>query len=216
MSIIALTGGIGSGKSEAAHLFAALGVPIVDTDIISHQLTAPNQPATNQIKALFGVDFINTEGALDRAKMRTFVFKSPEARLKLEQLLHPMIRAEALKQLQENTSKMQANPEKNSDVISSNYQIIVVPLLFESNQYAKIAKLNLVIDCDPQRQIARTMARSHMTEEHVRAIMQAQVSREVRLSQADEVIENNGTIEELTHKVYDTHKKLCKVCLKLA
>lgn len=206
MSIVALTGGIGSGKSEAAKLFATLGVPIIDTDVIAHQITAANQPAIDEIRAIFGAAFINTEGALDRAKMRAHVFETPNARLALEKILHPKIHAEVLHQIQIN---------KNSMPNGIAYQMIVVPLLFESNQYANIADVKCVVDCEPALQISRTMARSLMTEETVIAIMNAQVSREVRLSLADEVIENNKNINDLTDKVHKMHEKLTKICLKL-
>jgi dephospho-CoA kinase len=206
MSIVALTGGIGSGKSEVAKLFATLGVPIIDTDVIAHQITGVNQPAMNEIKAIFGADFINIEGALDRAKMRAHVFENPNARLALEKILHPKIHAEVLHQIQIN---------KNSMPNDIAYQMIVVPLLFESNQYKNIAHIKCVVDCDPELQISRTISRSQIREETVIAIMKAQVSREARLSLADEVIENNKNINDLTDKVHKMHEKLTKICLKL-
>jgi len=206
MSIVALTGGIGSGKSEVAKIFATLGVPIIDTDVIAHQITGANQPAINEIQATFGAEFMNIEGALDRAKMRTHVFENPNARLALEKILHPKIHAEVLHQIQMN---------KNSMPNGIAYQMIVVPLLFESNQYANIADVNCVVDCDPELQISRTMSRNQIHEETVIAIMNAQVSREERLSLADEVIENNKNINDLTDKVHKMHEKLTKICLKL-
>ena len=201
MSIIALTGGLGSGKSEAAKQFAKLGVPVVDTDVIAHALTANGAPALKQISELFGPQFLTNEGALDRAKLRAHVFAHPQERSKLEALLHPLIRATALKQLAEN--EHQQHPD---------YQILVIPLLFENNQYQTSIHKILLIDCDEQLQIARAMARSFLTQAEAQAILDAQVSRTTRLKLADEVIENNGTLAELTESVEKMHQKLAKIC----
>ena len=201
MSIIALTGGLGSGKSEAAKQFAKLGVPVVDTDVIAHALTANGAPALKQISELFGPQFLTNEGALDRAKLRAHVFAHPQERSKLEALLHPLIRAAALKQLAEN--EHQQHPD---------YQILVIPLLFENNQYQTSIHKILLIDCDEQLQIARAMARSHLSQSEAQAILDAQVSRTTRLKLADEVIENNGTLAELTESVEKMHQKLAKIC----
>ena len=202
MLIIALTGGIGSGKSEAAKQFGLLGVPIVDTDIISHELTAVGQSILAEIGSAFGADFLMADGTLNRAKLRAHVFENKEERLKLEAILHPAIRAQALKQLAENESKLQPN-----------YQILVLPLLFENDRYASIAHKVLVIDCDESLQIKRAMARSQLSETQVKAIMDAQVSRATRLALADEVIENNGTLTELIEKVANINKKFIKTCI---
>jgi len=201
MSIIALTGGLGSGKIEAAKQFAKLGVPVVDTDVIAHALTANGAPALKQISELFGPQFLTNEGALDRAKLRAHVFAHPQERSKLEALLHPLIRAAALKQLAEN--EHQQHPD---------YQILVIPLLFENNQYQTSIHKILLIDCDEQLQIARAMARSFLTQAEAQAILDAQVSRTTRLKLADEVIENNGTLAELTESVEKMHQKLIKIC----
>lgn len=201
MSIIALTGGLGSGKSEAVKQFAKLGVPVVDTDVIAHALTANGAPALKQISELFGPQFLTNEGALDRAKLRAHVFAHPQERSKLEALLHPLIRAAALKQLAEN--EHQQHPD---------YQILVIPLLFENNQYQTSIHKILLIDCDEQLQIARAMARSFLTQAEAQAILDAQVSRTTRLKLADEVIENNGTLAELTESVEKMHQKLIKIC----
>lgn len=200
--IIALTGGIGSGKSEVSRQFAALGVPIVDTDVIAHALVAVGQPLLAEIQQLFGASFINDDGTLNRAKLREHVFHNPAERLKLEALMHPAIHAEAMKQLAENARQR-----------APAYQILVVPLLFENNRYQGIADKTLVIDTDESLQIARAMARSNMSATNVQAMMAAQVARNVRLSLADEIIVNNGTLLELTEKVALFHKKLIKTCI---
>ncbi|MEZ0330388.1 MAG: dephospho-CoA kinase, partial [Methylophilaceae bacterium] len=141
-------------------------------------------------------------GELDRAKLRTYVFDNPEARLKLEALLHPAIHAEAVNQLAQN--KKNLNPA---------YQIVVVPLLFESQRFRTLSHRVLVIDCDEEIQIARTMARSHLSRTQVEAIMAAQVSRATRLEHADNVIENNGTRAELLEKISEFHQNFIKTCI---
>jgi dephospho-CoA kinase len=200
--IVALTGGIGSGKSEAAKQFAALGVPIVDTDVIAHALTAAGAPILNDIKQLFGADFFNADQTLNRVKLRELVFHSPTERLKLESLIHPAIHQRALSQLVE-----------NENVWHPVYQILVIPLLFENNRYNGVADKVLVIDCEESLQIKRAMARSKMNESDVKEMMNAQVSRDVRLKFADEIIVNNGTLAELQEKVTLIHKKLIKTCI---
>ena len=200
--IIALTGGIGSGKSEAARHFAALGVPVVDTDVISHALTAQGAPMLAQIANTIGTEFISAEQTLDRAKLRAHVFANPAERLKLEALLHPTIRATALQQLTENASRLQPD-----------YQILVVPLLFEGNSFKHMADKTLVIDCAEETQIARTMARSGLSAAEVQAIIAAQATRATRRQLADLVIENNGSVDALHTAIDNLHKKLIKTCI---
>lgn len=202
MTIIALTGGIGSGKSEVSRQFAKLGVPIVDTDVIAHTLTATDSPVLAQINQLFNSNFLASDGSLDRAKLRAYIFNNPAERQKLEALLHPLIRANALKQLAENEHKFQPA-----------YQLLVIPLLFENNQYVGLVHKTLLVDCEESLQIQRAMARSQLSEAQVKAIMAAQVSRATRLRLADEVIENNGTLAELTENIEKMHKKLKKTAL---
>lgn len=202
MTIVALTGGIGSGKSEAAKQFIALGVPVVDTDVIAHALTAAGESVLTDISDVFGIDFINTDGTLNRAKLRKHVFENPAERLKLEAIIHPAIHEQALKQLAENESKL--HPA---------YQVLVVPLLFENHRYDGVADKVLVIDCDESLQIKRAMARSQLSESEIRAMMGAQVTRSVRLSFADEVIVNNASLTELRENVSRIHKKLIKTCI---
>lgn len=200
MTIFALTGGIGSGKSEVSRQFAKLGVPIVDTDIIAHELTAKYSPVLAQINQLFNANFLAGDGSLDRAKLRAYVFNNPPERQKLEALLHPLIRQQALKQLAENEHTRKPS-----------YQILVIPLLFENKQYAGLVHKTLLVDCDEDLQIQRTKARSRLDEAQIKAIMAAQASRATRLSLADEVIENNGTLDELIENVAKMHKKLLKI-----
>jgi dephospho-CoA kinase len=197
MMIVGLTGGIGSGKSEAARLFAALGVPIIDTDMIAHELTAPGQPALASIAAAFGEEAIASDGSLDRAYMRKKVFSDSAAKRTLEAILHPMIRAEVAARLSRN--------------VSAPYQIVMVPLLFETGTYRPMIDRALVIDCDESLQVSRAMARSGLTEPEVRAIMDTQCFREQRLALADDVIDNSGSFENLEHQVREKHEKYIRL-----
>lgn len=202
MYVIAITGGIGSGKSEAAKQFANLGVPVVDTDVIAHALTATGSPMLNEIARIFGTSFFNNDNSLDRAKLRAHILDNPEERLKLEALLHPAIHDRAVEQL-----------AQNQNTLHPDYQILVVPLLFENNRYQSLINKVLVIDCDENLQIRRTMSRSQLTEHEVTALMHAQTTRAIRLKLADEVIENNGSVAELIEKVNKMHKKFIKTCI---
>ena len=202
MKVIGLTGGIGSGKSEASKQFVKLGVPVVDTDIIAHSLTATGMPILSEVARIFGEKFINIDGSLNRALLRSHIFENTSERQKLEALLHPTIYALALKQLAEN--QQQFNPC---------YQILVVPLLFEGNNYGSIINKTLVIDCDESQQIEHTMARSHLSKTEVIAIIQTQTPRSVKKALADEVVLNNGSILDLQEKINKLHKKFIKTCI---
>jgi len=197
MIIIGLTGGIGSGKSEAARLFAALGVPVIDTDAIAHELTAAGRPALANIAAAFGEEAISPDGSLNRPYMRKKVFSDSSAKQTLEGILHPMIRAEV-------TARLSANA-------SAPYQIVMVPLLFETGAYSTMIARSLVIDCDESLQVRRAMARSRLTEIEVRAIMDTQCFREQRLALADDVIDNSGSLENLETQVREKHEKYIRL-----
>lgn len=199
MIIVGLTGGIGSGKSEAARMFAELGIPVVDTDQIAHALTAPGQSVLQEIATALGDDTLNPDGSLNRVLLRQRAFTDPDVRRRLESILHPRIRERALQLLAQHTD--------------APYQILVVPLLFETNGYDGLINRSLVIDCDETHQIQRAMTRSQLSEQEVRAIMAAQLPREQRLARADDVIENNGTLENLNAQVVDKHEKYIKTCI---
>jgi dephospho-CoA kinase len=191
--IIGLTGGIGSGKITVSKLFADLGAAIIDTDIIAHALTAPGQPALQQISAVFGPEMIQADGALDRAALRQRVFGDDAAKKTLEAILHPMIR--------------QAVAAELAQPIQTAYRIIVVPLLFETAAYSSLIKRSLVVDCPEQLQIERAMARSKLSEADVRAIIAAQIPRSERIARADDIIVNDSSLEKLTESVGKMHKK---------
>lgn len=204
MFVVALTGGIGSGKSEAANIFAELGVPVTDVDAISHQLTAANQPLISVLAANFGNRYITPDGALNRTSMRNLVFSDQDALKKLNAILHPAIYDEAIKQLQQ-----------NSDVPNQilPYQILVIPLLFESPRYLPHINRILMIDCDEQIQIARVRKRSSLPMSQIKQIIKAQTSRKQRLKLANDVIENNQSVDELREKIILIHKKYIKTCI---
>jgi len=199
MFIVALTGGIGSGKSTATHIFAELGVPITDVDVISHQLTAANQPLVKEIEETFGSQFITTSGALNRDAMRNLVFNDDAARAKLNAILHPAIYDEAVNAL---------TFTKNAP-----YQILAIPLLFESPRYKKLINRILLIDCDEKIQIERVKARSQLSESEIIKIIRKQTSQKERLALADDVIQNDGNVEEFRKKILEIHQKYINTCI---
>ena len=204
MFIVALTGGIGSGKSEAAKIFVELGVPVTDVDVISHQLTAPNQPLIKEIEANFGKQYITPEGALNRAAMRALIFNDDNARAKLNALMHPAIYDAALTQLQANQNRINK---------SAPYQILAIPLLFESSQYAAHINRILLIDCDEATQIARVKQRSQLPESEILQMINAQTPRKKRLKLADDIIENNKNVAKLHEKIVKIHQKYLITCI---
>ena len=180
--IVGVTGGIGSGKSTVAALFAALGAGVVDTDAISRQLTAPGGAAIPAIREKFGDDFINEDGSLSRTVMRERVFNHPPARKQLEAIMHGRIRDAVMAAL---------------EAASEPYVLLVVPLLIEVGSYRPILSRVLVVDCEEENQIKRASIRAGMTPTAVRAIMAAQTDRKTRLRVADDVIENNADLASL-------------------
>jgi dephospho-CoA kinase len=204
--VIALTGGIGSGKTSVANLLAELGATVIDTDEIAHELTAAGQPGAHRIGEAFGEEYLDATGALDRKRMRELVFVDAAAKQKLESLLHPLIRAEVKARI-ENVAK-----KPRGEVP---YIVIVVPLLIETGAYRKLARRVLVVDCDEQQQIARVVHRSGLTPAAVQAIMANQVSREERLRHADDVVLNDGDLQTLRAAVAALHQKYLDLSAKL-
>ena len=189
--IVGLTGGIGSGKTTVANLFAGLGAGIVDTDVIAHELTAPQGLALSKIIEAFGPEMMAVDGSLNRTAMRRLCFSDPNARQNLECIIHPMIRKEALMRCRQ-----------ASDVP---YVLLVVPLLAESNAYREYINRILVVDCDEETRISRVMVRSGLNTEEVRAIMATQASREEQLEIADDIIANTTSLDELSAHVVALH-----------
>jgi dephospho-CoA kinase len=198
--LVGLTGGIGSGKSTVADMFAAHGVRIIDTDHISRLLTQTDGVAIPAIRDAFGENLINPQGALDRCKMRELVFAHPGEKQRLEAILHPLIFAQ--------TRQLAAS------ATDAPYLMIVVPLLFESGRYADWLHRVIAVDCPEKQQIDRTMLRSKLDEAAVRAIMAQQLSREARLTLADEIIVNNGSLDNLKTQVIGIHRRLSAFATK--
>jgi dephospho-CoA kinase len=188
--VVGLTGGIGSGKSEVARLFSSRGVAVVDTDVIARELTAAGGAAIDAIRGAFGQAAIGPDGALDRAAMRRLAFSDAGARGTLESILHPLIRRESDMQVARATSP---------------YVVLVVPLLVESGVDRQRYQRVLVVDAPEAVQIARVASRSRLEPAEIGAIMATQVSRAVRLSQADDIIDNSGPIGALDAQVDRLH-----------
>ena len=178
---IGLTGGIASGKSTVADMFAELGAPVIDTDVIAREVVAPGQPALDEIRKRFGDQAIDADGRLDRAFMRKLIFDDDEARQALESILHPRIGAETRRQ---------------AEAAVGDYQLIVVPLLVGSPLREYVDRV-LVVDCDEETQVQRLLARDAGSEEQARSILKAQASRDQRLAIADDVIVNDQGLPEL-------------------
>jgi dephospho-CoA kinase len=190
MLVIGLTGGIGSGKSTVAQLFAKHGAAIIDADAIARDLTQPHCPAYAAIVAHFGKNIAAEDGTLDRKKLRNTIFQNPSQRDWLEKLLHPLI-------LQ--------TIEQKITTLTTPYCICIVPLLFETGPFPFIQR-TLVIDAPEVSQIDRVMARDHLTRAEVAAIIQTQITREVRLAKADDVISNEGNENALASQVEKLHQ----------
>jgi dephospho-CoA kinase len=191
MYVVAVTGGIGSGKTTIANQFAALGIDVVDADVIARDVVEPGAPALAAIATYFGPDVIAPDGQLDRRSLRERVFSDPNAKAWLNALLHPLIRQEMLRQCASARSP---------------YCLLVVPLLVE-NKLAGLANRVLVIDVDEATQIERTCRRDGVSAEQARAIIAAQASRSERLAAADDVIDNhNGSQMAIKTRILALHE----------
>ena len=197
--LIGLTGGIGSGKTAVSDILAELGAGVIDTDLIAHQITAPGGCAIPPIQAHFGADFIDSNGALDRGKMRTLVFQNLEAKKALEAITHPLIKQETIKM-----AKQLAEG-------GFPYLVFVVPLLIESGSWKGQIDHLVVVDCPEELQIERVMQRSNLSRAEVMGILKAQATRQERLAVADTVIENQGKLAELHREVEQLHQKIIRI-----
>jgi len=195
MFIIGLTGGIGSGKTAASNYFFSKGITVVDADLVSRIVVEPGRPALTEIAQHFGNTLINKEGALDRTALRKIVFDKPNERLWLEALLHPLIAKEIQKQLQDSKSP---------------YTILVSPILFESGQNLYTQR-TLVIDAPENLQISRTSVRDNTDAASVKSIMKVQTERAIRTAKANDVIINDGTLEDLHKKIDVLHETYLKM-----
>lgn len=185
MFVVGITGGIGSGKTAVTNAFQELGIEIVDADIAAREVVTLGSPGLAAIETHFGADILLEDGTLNRAKLREIIFKNPAEKKWLEQLTHPLIREEIIKGL------------KNS---SSPYTILVSPLLIESGQSQLVNRV-LVVDVPVEVQIQRTCERDNNPQAQVEAIIKSQLDREIRLSYADDIIENNHSLLHLKEHV---------------
>jgi dephospho-CoA kinase len=186
---IGLTGGIASGKSAVANMFAEMGVATIDTDLIARAIVQPGEPALEKLRQEFGNQIIRDGGDLDRAALRQIVFSDAEKRIKLEQILHPLIQQETIRQ---------------AELATGDYQIIVVPLLVESPLKDFVDRI-LVVDCTEATQIKRLILRDSESEEQARRILAAQATREERLAIADDIVRNDGDLTKTRQQVENLH-----------
>jgi dephospho-CoA kinase len=196
-TVIGITGGIGSGKTAATDAFAALGITIVDADLVSRQVVQPGQPALAAIARHFGQSALQADGSLDRRALREIIFRDPAAKQWLEALLHPLIRQEIVTQLQQS---------------SSPYTLLSSPLLLETDQQTLCSRV-LIIDAPEALQLERTMTRDNNSVDTVKAIMASQFSRQQRLDHADDIIVNDGDLTALlsaVHAMHETYLELSK------
>lgn len=189
---VGITGGIGSGKTALTDWLAGKGIVIVDADLASRTIVAPGQPALREIVDTFGSEYLQHDGQLDRAALRTLVFSDEEKRRQLERITHPRIREELARQM---------------DSADSTYVVLSSPLLLESGQ-STMVDLSVVVDVPEDTQIQRTMARDHNSRELVEGIMAAQLDRDTRISRADIVIDNSGSLEALHERGEILHQTL--------
>lgn len=190
MFVVGLTGGIGSGKSAATDFLAHQGITIVDADLASRVVVEPGQPALLRIAEYFGQHVIADDGSLDRRTLREIVFADPDALKTLEGITHPAIGDELRQQIAASQSP---------------YTVLVSPLLLETSQKALVDRI-LVIDASAELQVERTMARDQVPETQVAAIMKAQLARSKRLDQADDVVENHGSLQALHEQLQPLHE----------
>jgi dephospho-CoA kinase len=189
---VGLTGGIGSGKSTVAELFAELGADVVDTDQIARALTGPGQAAVEEIARRFGPQYATADGALDRTRMGKLAFEDARAREDLESILHPPIRREAERRVANSTAP---------------YTILVVPLLFESGTYQTLVRRVLVVDSDQETRIERVRRRNNLSRKEILAVIAAQIGQAERVRRADDVIRNDGDLASLAAQVTVLHRK---------
>lgn len=199
MLVIGLTGGIGSGKSSVARIFSALGAAVIDTDEIAHRLTAKGTPALAAIIEQFGSSYQLPDGNLDRARLRKRVFSDHAAKEKLETLLHPLIKQQVVSEMAE---------------AQGPYLVLVIPLFFETGAYRDLVDRVLVVDCDENQQISRTMSRSQLSAADVRSVMAHQAPRAERIKQADDILSNRGDHADLEEHVKELHQRYLALALQ--
>jgi len=199
MLTIGLTGGIGAGKTVVAELFAKFGVPIIDADVIARQVTTQGHSSLDALREHFGESIFKSDGSLDRKKLRTIIFDDHKERLWLENLLHPLIRKEI---------------EHQINSIQADYCILVIPLLSKLSDYPSINRV-LVVDTPHELQFERVKKRDQTSAEEVKAILGAQTSRQARLLKAQDIIQNDGKIEDLEPQVQQLHQLYLRLATQM-
>ena len=193
MFIIGMTGGIGSGKSEALKIFESLNIKVIDLDNIAKEITDSSHQAIQEIKLVFGDAIFDKDNRLDRKKLREIIFSEKDQKINLEKILHPKILEEVMKRL---------------NVLShESYVVIDIPLLFETNQYTSLISRSLVIDCKVNDQIERVKKRDGIDTSIIQSIIEQQVDRNYRIEKADDIVINDGSIEKLEESIKVLHKK---------
>jgi dephospho-CoA kinase len=191
MLTVGITGGIGSGKSTVAEYFRRLGVPVIDADLITRELTRPGHPVYQRVIERFGCGIIGNNGQLERRKLRGVVFQNSKARKDLERIIHPEVWTEIFKQL---------------EAFDSAYTLVVVPLMVESDR-VNIFDRVIVVDCDEKNQIERVVRRDGCTEDEVKAIIRVQAPHQARLAIATDIIHNTGDVAKLELDVRHLHNQ---------
>lgn len=191
MLIIGLTGGIGSGKSTVSAIFEELGVPVIDADVIAHELVEPDQKALKLIADAFGQNLIGTDGKLKRRQLRDIIHADQTKKNRLESILHPLIKEEILDRIKQ---------------LNSSYCIIVVPLLLESGWQELVNRI-LVIDSTIKQQKERIQTRDQLSHQQANLILRNQTDRQNRLAAADDIIDNSHGISELMGQVRNLHER---------
>lgn len=187
---VGLTGGIGSGKSTVSSIFSGLGVPVIDADQIARSLVEPGTDALSKLTAHFGEEILN-QGQLDRRRLRELIFTDEAAKKWVEALLHPLVKREIL---------------SRADQQDSAYVVLEIPLLFEAG-YQNLLDRVLVIDVPPALQVDRVVSRDEVPQSQVESVIRAQISAKARLKQANDVIDNTGSLEQLREQVESLHRK---------
>ena len=196
MYIVGLTGGIGSGKSQAESIFKKLKVPIVDLDQISRQITQKNAEGYSEIVKKFGIRYLNEHEELNRYLIKEEIFKNNNFKKNIESILHPLIFTECIKFIEDHKK--------------AKYIVVVIPLLFESKNFLGLINESLLIDCDIEHQILRVKKRDNLGKDLIISIINSQMSRSHKQKKADKIISNDSSMSELEKKIIFFHNYLLK------
>lgn len=191
--LVALTGGVASGKTSVSDRLAENGVPVVDTDRIARQVVAPGSAGLKQVTRAFGAEILDASGALDRHSLRERIFARPQQRVKLENILHPLIEKEARRQI--------------ARLDDADYVVLVVPLLVESGLFGDADRV-VVVDLPESLQVERLLARDGVDRRQAESMLSAQAKRSERLAAATDVIDNSGSLDELMQAADELHRRL--------